>query len=677
MFFLMAVAGFAGETRENTLERITMSRFSQSCGRALLRLRVSPLRQGLLLVLDGTVAAFGLWMAMLLRFEWKLPAAEAARLPILIAVLVTARLLANVVLRLHKWSFHLSGLVDGARIWLGVWFGTGLFLLALYLMQRSGPPRTVVVMELLITGVGMTAFRFSPRLTMTYVTDQFRAMDKEAVHAIILGAGSAGDLLLRDLQRSGEHVYSVVGFLDDDHGKHGMILSGKPVLGEINELPAIAKRYNVGEVLIAVPRLEARRIREILSMCADLKLHFKILPVSFVYLNERVSASMLQELSPDDLLPRDAVSFSDDGQAPKSAGRVALVTGAAGSIGREICKQLLEGQVRRLVMTDINENELYLQQRVLERTFPNAETTVEIADIRDPGRIESLFRHYEPQDVFHAAAHKHVPLMEWAPGEAVKNNILGTRIVAEAAHRNKAERFVYISTDKAVRPTSVMGASKRVGEMVVRWLAKESTTRFCAVRFGNVLGSSGSVVPLFREQIAAGGPVTVTHPEVRRYFMTIDEAVGLVLRAAYGNFGELCVLDMGEQIRIIDLAKHMITMVGLVPEIDIPIEFTGLRPGEKLFEELLTEEEEGSSQVARKIFVARNGRVSERLGPALLELEDAARQEDGARCVELLRRLVPSYSPSNGTTHTAPAVATTVTDIPGGEEPVQKSTQPV
>jgi FlaA1/EpsC-like NDP-sugar epimerase len=601
----------------------------------------------MLLCADGLAGALGLWIATWLRFEGAMPAKEVAALPRWMLLLAVARILASLLLSLHRWSFKLSGLVDGARVWLGTLLGSGLFLLGLFMLRIPGPPRSVVIMELIVTGVAMVALRFSPRLTMTYVGEQSRAMRKGTRHTLILGAGSAGELLLRDLQRSDEHVYNLVGFLDDNPGKVGMVLGGKPVLGTVDELPRVARASHIEEVLIAIPRLEARRIREILSMCGDLKLHYKILPVSFVYLNERVSASMLQELSPDDLLPREAVNFSGTGEAPKSAGRVALVTGAAGSIGSEICRQLLKGRVSRLVMVDINENELYLLARAFEREFPEQVVATEIADIRDAGRLHALFARYKPQDVFHAAAHKHVPLMEWAPCEAVKNNVLGTKNVAQAADANGAERFVYISTDKAVRPTSVMGATKRVGEKIVRAMARESGTRFCAVRFGNVLGSSGSVVPLFRQQIARGGPLTVTHPDVRRYFMTIDEAVGLVLRAGYGDFGELCVLDMGEQIRILDLAHHMVTMVGLVPEVDVKIEFSGLRPGEKLYEELLTEDEEQTSQAAHKILVAQSPPVREDLDDRVAELARAAAAEDEAQVVELLRQLVPSYTPGD------------------------------
>jgi FlaA1/EpsC-like NDP-sugar epimerase len=286
---------------------------------------------------------------------------------------------------------------------------------------------------------------------------------------------------------------------------------------------------------------------------------------------------------------------------------------------------------------------MYLSSRELQRLHPDAMFVTEVADIRDAGRMEALFAKYRPQDVFHAAAHKHVPLMEIAPGEAIKNNVLGTRNVALAADRAGVDRFVFISTDKAVRPTSVMGASKRVAEMIVRQLARTSRTRFCAVRFGNVLGSAGSVVPLFRAQIAAGGPVTVTDPEVKRYFMTIREAVGLVLQAGYGDYGEMCVLDMGEQIKIVDLARHMITMAGHVPDADIAIEFTGLRPGEKLYEELLTEEEERTQQVDRKIFVAKCPAPPEDLDRRVLELADAAAAEDGERVRAGLRTLVHSY----------------------------------
>ncbi len=580
---------------------------------------------------------------MLLRFEGRIWPEYSGIMAELAIVLIASRLTANFLFKLHRWSFRFSGLPDAARVVLAGLLGTGLFMSGVYFLQHKGPPRSVVVMELFFSTAAMGLVRFSPRLAWTYVADHARGQKNGVVRTLILGAGAAGEALLRDLQRSQEHNYRIVGFVDDDRAKWGMIVGGKPVLGGIFDLRSLVQRHEIGKVLIAIPRLSSKRIREILSLCADLKVRFKILPVSFIYLRERLSASMLQDLSPDDLLPRPLVSFHDSGPVNRAQGRKTLVTGAAGSIGSEICLQLARAGIANLVMVDVNENGLYLLKRRLEREAEAIPVFAEVADIRDQRRMSSLVRTYAPQDIFHAAAHKHVPLLEHAPCEAVKNNILATRDLAVTANACGVERFVYISTDKAVRPTSVMGASKRVGEMVVRAMARQSQARFCAVRFGNVLGSSGSVVPLFREQIAAGGPVTVTDPEVRRYFMTTSEAVGLVLAAAYGDYGELCVLDMGEQIRIIELARAMITMSGQVPDVDIPIVFTGLRPGEKLYEELLTEEEERTQRVADKIFAAECPAPPGDLDRLLQELESAASAEDPQRVRDLLRDLVPSY----------------------------------
>ncbi len=606
----------------------------------------NPARHVILLVLDGLVAAASFYVAMSLRFEGRIVSPYAEQLPGLILVLAGSRVLANMALRLHRWSFRFSSLSDGARVGVSGVVGTSLFIAILYLLGVHETPRSVVALEMLLSTTLMGVLRFAPRLAGLYVSDWARSLRKDTRRTIIVGAGSAGEMLLRDLLRSGGHAFHVVGFADDDPVKLGMILGGRKVLGTIAMLPRIAAETGASQVLIAIPKLHGRRIREILSLCSELKLRFKILPASAVYMQERGATAMIQDLSPDDLLMREPVTFSDAGTPGDMAGRTALVTGAAGSIGSEICVQLLRAGLGSLVMVDMNENGMYLLGRRFLREYPDAEVAMEVADIRDPRRIRSLFARYRPRDVFHAAAHKHVPLMETAPGEAVKNNILGTRNVAEAADAFVAERFLYISTDKAVRPTSVMGTSKRVGEMIVRSLGgRSSTTRFCGVRFGNVLGSAGSVVPLFREQIAAGGPVSVTDPEVRRYFMTISEAVALVLRVAYGDYAEMCVLDMGEQIRILDLARHMITMSGLVPEVDVAIEFTGLRPGEKLYEELLTEEEEKTRQVHEKILAADGPEPPEDLEARLEELADAAEAGQATRVVELLRRLVPSYRP--------------------------------
>jgi FlaA1/EpsC-like NDP-sugar epimerase len=633
-------------------------------------IRSGGLRTALLLGLDGATALLSLWLATLLRFEGHIRPEYLAAFPVVAAVLVPARLVANVLFKLHRWSFRFSGLTDGMRVGLAGLLGTGLFMCGVYFVQTLGPPRSVVVMEFFLTTTAMGLVRFSPRLGWMYLADRTRMRRNGTLHTIIVGAGAAGEMLLRDLRRSHEHNFRVVGFVDDERSKWGMILGSKPVLGGISDLRELAQRHSVGMVLIAIPRLPAQRIREILSLCTDLKVRFKILPVSYVYLQERVSASMLQDLTPDDLLARVPVSFTGSGRSVAVAGRRVMVTGAAGSIGGEICRQLAGANVATLLMVDINENGLYLLQRELEREFPEVVAMARVADIRDALRMQTLMATFKPQDVFHAAAHKHVPLMEAAPCEAVKNNVLATWDLAKAADFCRVERFVFISTDKAVRPTSVMGASKRLGESVVRSVGSHSATRFCAVRFGNVLGSSGSVVPLFREQIAAGGPVTVTHPEVRRYFMTISEAVGLVLKAAYSDFGELCVLDMGEQIRIVDLAKHLITMAGLVPDVDVPIVFTGLRPGEKLFEELLTEDEESTSLVGDKIFVARSPAPPPDLEQRLQELVEAVRVEDAAGAVGLLRALVPTYRSAPALLDAGPGSQALGSAVSEGEEKV-------
>ena len=601
------------------------------------------LRQAALLGIDAGVAIVCLWLAMLLRFEGRINEPYRVALPVLMAVLAVSRLAANISLRLHRWSFPFSGLPDAARLGLAGLLGTGLFMSGVYFLQLTGPPRSVVVLELLLSSLLMGMVRFSPRLATLYLTDWARARRVSTARTIILGAGAAGELLLRDLQRSGSHDYRVVGFVDDDPAKRGTIVGGRPVLGATVNLPDLAAKRNFTRVLIAIPRLPAQRIREILSTCASTKLHFKILPVSFVYLQERPATSMLQDLSPEDLLPRAAVSFAESAAASMAARRRILVTGAAGSIGSEICRQLLRAGAAAVTMVDVNENGLYMLRRRFEREFPTAAIGAEVADIRDAGRIRELVRRGKPEDVFHAAAHKHVPLMEAAPCEAVKNNILGTVNVATAADHEGAERFVLISTDKAVRPSSVMGASKRVAEMAIRAFAKRSNTRFCAVRFGNVLGSAGSVVPIFQDQIAAGGPVTVTDPEARRYFMTVAEAVGLVLEAVYVGYGELCVLNMGEPIRIADLARNMITMVGLVPDSDIRIEFTGLRPGEKLFEELFAEDEERTTNVADKIMAVQSPAPPHDTLDRVSELIDAAMSEDERRVLIHLGEMIPSY----------------------------------
>ncbi|MFO0582496.1 MAG: nucleoside-diphosphate sugar epimerase/dehydratase [Anaeromyxobacter sp.] len=469
-----------------------------------------------------------------------------------------------------------------------------------------------------------------------------------AQRTVIVGAGSAGDLLLRDLLRSPDHGYSVLGFVDDDPAKVGAWIGGRPVLGTLEELPRVVRDLHATMVMLAIPRLPAARIREILTLCGKLKVSFKIVPASFAVLDQKIGTAMLHDLSPEDLLPRDAVDF-DGGEIRRLVeGRRVLVTGAAGSIGAEIATQLAGHGVGALVLVDMNENGLYLLARRLRETRPGVVVHTQVADIREPSRLLRLGERYRPEFVFHAAAHKHVPLMEEAPEEAIKNNVLGTRNVVRMADACGAERLVFISTDKAVKPSSVMGASKRIAELVVREQARRSRTKMTAVRFGNVLGSNGSVVPIFKEQIERGGPVTVTHEDCTRYFMTIPEAVGLVLLAGLGDYGDLCILDMGEPIRIADMAANLITLAGFIPGEEIPIVFTGLRPGEKLHEELLTEEEEETRVVRNRIAAARSPAPPRDLDERIAELGRLAEAGDRGAILEGIRKIVPTYAAPGG-----------------------------
>jgi FlaA1/EpsC-like NDP-sugar epimerase len=541
--------------------------------------------------------------------------------------------------------------------------GSVVFVVAWVGIHGRSLPVSVLLLELLLTGSILAVIRYSPRFTATFLGER---IDDGRTKAIIVGAGSAGDLLLRDIRRSPEKRIRVVGFVDDAPRKRGTTLGGKSVLGRIDDLPEVIKKHDVSLVMLAIMALPAERLRQMLALCSTSKAKFKIIPASFTQMDDKISAAILHDLSPEDLLPRVQVGFDQETIREKIRGRRVLVTGAAGSIGSEIARQVASLGCAKVVLVDVNENGLYLGARQLQADHPDLIVRAEVADVREADRLLRLGKRFRPEIVFHAAAHKHVPLMEDAPEEAVKNNVFGTLNVARMADAVGADRFVLISTDKAVRPSSVMGATKRIAEMVVRDLGHRSKTRMTAVRFGNVLGSAGSVIPIFKQQIERGGPVTVTHPDCTRYFMTIPEAVGLVLVSGLNDYGELCVLEMGEPVRIADLAHHLITMAGFVPNLEIPIVYTGLRPGEKLHEELMTEEEERTTRARDRILSAQSPAPPADLQDRLAMLRRLADVGDVERLLQAMRQLVPTFrtpEPEEG----VPAVEAEDAQRPAGE----------
>jgi FlaA1/EpsC-like NDP-sugar epimerase len=462
--------------------------------------------------------------------------------------------------------------------------------------------------------------------------------------ALIIGAGDAGVMVARELRgRNGNAV--PVGFIDDDPDKRNINVLGLPVLGNRHQIPDVVARHRIDLNIIAMPSVGASVIREIVDICRKTQVELKILLGVYQIINGRVSVNSLRPVKLEDLLRREPVRVNVKEIASYLNDKVVLVTGAGGSIGSELCRQVAGVGPKKLILLGHGENSIHNIWLELKDKFPGLNLAVEIADVRDKPRVDLVFQTHRPEVVFHAAAHKHVPLMELHPAEAVKTNVFGTRNLAQAAERYGAQGFLLISTDKAVNPSSVMGATKRLAELIITQENKTSETKFVAVRFGNVLGSSGSVVPIFQRQIEKGGPVTVTHPEMKRYFMTIPEAVQLVIQAgAMAQGGEVFVLDMGEPVKIVDLARDMIRLSGLEPGRDIQIEFTGIRPGEKLFEELLTAEEGSNATKHKRIFTAHPVQVeAEALEDELHKLRELGCNCKGQDIFDTLTTLIPRF----------------------------------
>ena len=465
-------------------------------------------------------------------------------------------------------------------------------------------------------------------------------------NVLVIGAGDAGNQIIKEISNSRYVRKKVVGVIDDDRNKIGNYIHGAKVVGDRNDILAKVQELHVHEIIIAMPSANQKQIKEILDICKDTGCTLKRLPGIYQLVNGDVSVSKLKDVDVNDLLGRDPVSVDLQSIMDYVSGKVVMVTGGGGSIGSELCRQIAAHKPKLLIIVDIYENTTYDVQNELKVKFPELNLVVLIASVRNTNRMNWIFEHYKPEIIYHAAAHKHVPLMEDSPNEAIKNNVLGTWKIVQAADRYGVKKFVMISSDKAVNPTNIMGASKRICEMIIQTYNRRSKTDFVAVRFGNVLGSNGSVIPLFQKQIERGGPVTVTHPDIVRYFMTIPEAVSLVLQAgAYAKGGEIFVLDMGEPVKILDLAKNLILLSGHKPDEDIHIVFTGLRPGEKLYEEMLMDEEGLQDTANKLIHIGKPIELDEE--KFMQQLEDlkeyVVTEPDDIR--EVVKKIVPTYYP--------------------------------
>jgi len=603
-----------------------------------------------MLLIDAALVAVAYTLAFLLRFDGYIPLDHYVKLKDTILFIVPFKLVCFFVLGLYNGMWRYTSFIDLRNVFRAATFSSVVIVLSiLYLYHFQGYSRSVYIIDWLFTflliGGARITIRFSLANRFPFFWTFKRHINPSVKKALIIGAGDAGEKILKEMQENPEINFEPILFLDDNLSKQGQAIHGIPVLGTVDQIGKFQAKFD--EILIAVPSARGEQMRRIVDLCEKTGKRFRTVPGIMEIIEGKVSVKAIRDVTLEDLLGREEVRLDEDEIKQYLNNRRILVTGAGGSIGSELVRQICRFRPQALAVLDFNECNLSRLERECAQRFGSVQVSVYLMDIRERSVVSQVFREFAPDVVFHAAAYKHVPMQELSPWEAVCNNVQGTRNLVEEASKSQVERFVLVSTDKAVRPSSAMGATKRVGEMLVESMNGSTKTRFMAVRFGNVIGSSGSAIPIFQEQISRGYPVTVTHSEITRYFMSVMEAAQLILQAgAMGKGSEIFILDMGKPVRIVDLAKDLIRLSGLEPEKDIPIQFTGLRPGEKLYEELITEGEGIVATSHEKVLVLRGDSFDrDALNADIDGLLSIAVTRDATAIKKKLREIVPEYTP--------------------------------
>jgi len=622
----------------------------------------------LMLGLDAFLLAAAWYMAHLVRFDFSVPPKWLHLCLRTLPLVLGVKVIVFFFLDLYRGMWRYTSTADLLNIIKAATVSSLMIIAVVILKTRFvGFSRSIFIIDWCFTILFITGCRLGIRLFFDLLKEDepwwsaasklifpLKKRRNDSKNLLIIGAGDCGEKIYREIRDNARLRYNVVGFIDDDSAKVGMKVHGIPVLGNIRDMKAIAKKIKAAEALIAIPSASSQQMRTIVTLSEDSGVGFKTIPGMGELINGRVTVNAIREVAYRDLLGREMIKLDEGRIDAYLQGKSILVTGAGGSIGSELCRQICRFRPKRIALYERAESALYELELELKKNFRDTEILPQLADTRDRRQLEKAFEASRPHAVFHAAAYKHVRMLELQPWKAIKNNIQGTRNLVDFANRFEVERFVFVSTDKAVRPVNIMGASKRVAEMLTQGQndCGLSDTRFMTVRFGNVVGSVGSVVPLFKKQIEKGGPVTVTHPEVTRYFMTIPEACQLILQAgSMGEGGEIFILDMGTPIKIDDMARDLIRLSGFEPDIDIKIEYIGLRPGEKLYEELITEGEGILATSHEKILVLRGKECNmELLNGAIDEMARLAYEQDVEKIIDKLQEIVPEYRPLGGQT---------------------------